>query len=300
MDKEKLQTYLSEGKEAVDRVLKSYIPSVKCEPSLMYEAIRYSLFAGGKRLRPILCLAACDAVGGRREAALPFAAAIEMIHTYSLVHDDLPSMDNDAYRRGRLTNHKVFGEGIAILVGDALLTSAFTLIVEKGCLGSVSPKKVLAVMLELGSSSGSAGLVGGQLADLQSQGKKEMDMEKLLYIHQHKTGALIRASVRIGGMLGGAPQRRLAQLTRYGEKVGLAFQIADDLLDLEGEEKEMGKSVGQDQAKEKWTYPRLAGREQAKKEARRLVDAAVEEIKTLGPEADPLRQLANYMIERRK
>ncbi len=300
MDKAGLSAYLSEGKEAVDRVLKSYIPSIKCEPALMHEAVRYSLFAGGKRLRPILCLAACDAVGGRREVVLPFAAAIEMIHTYSLIHDDLPAMDNDTYRRGRLTNHKVFGEGVAILVGDALLTSAFTLMAEKGLIGSILPKKVLAVILELGASSGGTGMIGGQLADLESQGKPEMDMEKLLYIHQHKTGALIRASVRIGGMLAGAHPKRLAQLTHYGEKVGLAFQIADDLLDLEGEEKEMGKSVGQDRAKAKWTYPRLTGVEQAKKEAQRLSEAAVEEIKTLGPEADPLRHLASYVIERRK
>ncbi|MBI3805100.1 MAG: polyprenyl synthetase family protein [Nitrospirae bacterium] len=300
MTKEALKVYLSERRTEVDRLLHSYLPGAKCEPALIHEAIRYSLFAGGKRLRPILCLAAAESVGGRREEVLPYAAAIELIHTYSLVHDDLPAMDNDSYRRGKLTNHKMFGEATAILAGDALLTAAFTLIAEKGLVGTLSPKKTLSVILELGSASGSTGMVGGQLVDIQSEGKKSIDLSQLNYIHGHKTGALIRASVRIGGIVGGAGPKKLSHLTRYGEKIGLAFQIADDILDVEGKEEELGKSVGQDEAKEKWTYPRLVGVERAKKEAQVLVDEAFAELDGFGPEADPLRELARYMVERKK
>ncbi|TAJ99801.1 MAG: polyprenyl synthetase family protein [Candidatus Manganitrophaceae bacterium] len=300
MDKETLKGYLRERQAEVDRLLQSYLPSAKCPPALIHEAMRYSLFAGGKRLRPILCLAAAESVGGRRETVLPYAAAIELIHTYSLIHDDLPAMDNDDYRRGKLTNHKMFGESTAILAGDALLTAAFTLIAEKGVTGSISHKKILSVMLELGSAAGSTGMVGGQLVDIQSEGKKSIDLEQLHYIHTHKTGALIRASVRIGGLLGGASPKKLSSLTRYGEKVGLAFQIADDVLDIEGEEKDLGKSVGQDEAKEKWTYPRLIGLERSKKEAQVLVEEAVAELNGFGPEAKALRSLALYMVERKK
>jgi geranylgeranyl diphosphate synthase type II len=300
MDKDPLKKYLRDRQAEVDQLLHSYLPGAKCPPPLIHEAIRYSLFAGGKRLRPILCLAAAESVGGRREVVLPFAAAIELIHTYSLVHDDLPAMDNDTYRRGKLTNHKMFGESTAILAGDALLTAAFTLMAEKGVAGTISHKKILSVILELGSAAGSTGMVGGQLVDIQSEGKKSINQDELHYIHTHKTGALIRASVRIGGILGGASSKKLTALTRYGEKIGLAFQIADDILDVEGEEKEMGKSVGQDQAKEKWTYPRLIGLERAKKEAHVLVEEALGELNGFGPEADPLRGLALYMIERKK
>ncbi|MFQ5780399.1 MAG: polyprenyl synthetase family protein, partial [Nitrospiria bacterium] len=271
-----------------------------CEPALIHEAVRYSLFAGGKRLRPILCIAASEAVGGRSEIALPFAAAIELIHTYSLVHDDLPAMDNDTYRRGKKTNHKVFGESTAILAGDALLTAAFTMLAEKGLAGSISPKRVLSVILELGSACGSAGMVGGQMLDIQAEGEKGADLEKLKKIHSLKTGALFRASVRIGGILGGAAPKKLTQLTRYGEKAGLAFQIADDILDVEGEEALLGKSVGQDQSKKKWTYPGLVGLERAKKEAEALVEEALTALKQFGPEADSLRQIAIYMVDRNK
>ena len=299
MNKEGIAKYLAEGKAKVDEILQSYIPNARCEPKLVHEAIRYSLFAGGKRIRPLLCLAATEAVGGRREIALPYAAAIELIHTYSLIHDDLPAMDNDTYRRGKLTNHKVFGEGTAILVGDALLTAAFALIAEKGLSGTLPPKRVLSVILELGSASGSVGMVGGQFADIQSQGKEGVDLEQLLYIHTRKTGALIRAAVRSGGIIGGGGPKKMVQLAHYGEKVGLAFQIADDILDLTGEEAQMGKSVRQDHAKSKWTYPRIVGLERAKKEAGCLVEEAVAAIASFGPEADRLRQMAVYMIERK-
>ncbi|MFY9269469.1 MAG: polyprenyl synthetase family protein [Candidatus Manganitrophaceae bacterium] len=300
MDNRGLKNYLTERRGEVDHFLHTYLPGPKCDPPLLHEAIRYSLFAGGKRLRPILCLAAAESVGGQRTAALPYAAALELIHTYSLVHDDLPAMDDDSYRRGKLTNHKMFGEGTAILAGDALLTAAFTLMAEKGSTGTLSPKKVLSVILEVGSAAGSAGMVGGQLVDIESQGKKEIDPDRLEYIHTRKTGALIRASVRIGGIVGGGSPKKLSHLTRYGEGVGLAFQIADDILDVEGKSEEMGKSVGQDREKEKWTYPRLVGPERAKKEAEILVEKAIAEIEGFGPPAEPLRSLARYMIERRK
>lgn len=300
MDKQLFKEYLEKGRSSVDRILNAYLAGSKCEPTLLHEAIRYSLFAGGKRLRPILCLAATEAVGGRRDVTLPFASAIELIHTYSLVHDDLPAMDNDDYRRGKLTNHKMFGEAAAILAGDALLTAAFTLIAETGLASALSPKKILSVILELGSASGSTGMVGGQFVDIQSEGKEGIDLERLNYIHTHKTGALIRSSVRIGGILGGAGPKKLTHLTRYGEKIGLAFQITDDILDVEGEESELGKPVGQDHSKKKWTYPGLIGLERAKKEANILIEEAIENLSLFGPEADPLRAIAEYVVERRK
>lgn len=300
MDNAGLLTYLSERRLEIDRLLHSYLPGSKCAPPLLHEAMRYSLFAGGKRIRPILCIAACEAVGGRSVVALPFASAIELIHTYSLVHDDLPAMDDDTYRRGKLTNHKMFGESTAILVGDALLTAAFTMIAEKGLASAISPKKILRVMLELGSASGSVGMVGGQLNDIEAQGKEDLTLEKLKRIHTHKTGVLIRASVRIGGIIGGAGPKKLSQLTSFGEKIGLAFQIADDVLDVEGEEEKLGKPVGQDESKGRCTYPALMGVTRAKKEATVLVEEALTEIKPFGPEADPIRQIAMFIIDREK
>ncbi len=300
MDREALKRYLSEQAFAVDRVLKSYLPSPSCDPPLLHEAMRYSLFAGGKRIRPILCIAACEAVGGQQEVVLPFASAIELIHTYSLIHDDLPAMDDDTYRRGKLTNHKMFGESTAILAGDALLTAAFSMLAEKGLAASISPKKMLRVILELGSASGSTGMVGGQLNDIEAQGKEDLSLEKLKRIHTHKTGVLIRASVRIGGILGGAGPKKLSNLTAFGEKIGLAFQIADDVLDVEGETDKLGKPVGQDQSKGRLTYPAFMGLSRAKKEAVVLVEEALSDIKTLGPEADPIRGIATFIIDREK
>lgn len=300
MDKGKLKGYLEQARSEVDRALSAYLPGAQCEPPLLHEAMRYSLFAGGKRIRPILCLAAAEAVGGRRETVLPFAAAIELIHTYSLIHDDLPQMDDDSYRRGKLTSHKMFGEGTAILAGDALLTAAFTMMAERGLAGLAPPKKVLTIMLEIGSAAGSCGMVGGQLVDIQSQGKEENDPARLLYIHNHKTGALIRASIRAGAILGGGGPQKISSLSRYGEKAGLAFQIADDILDVEGAEAETGKSVGQDRIKKKWTYPASIGLERAKKEAEILTEQALEALHKFGPEADPLREIARYIVERKK
>jgi geranylgeranyl diphosphate synthase type II len=295
---ETLPDYLAARREEVDRFLSSYLTPAECPPRPLHEAVRYSLFAGGKRLRPILCIAACEAVGGRAEVALPFAAALELIHTYSLVHDDLPAMDNDDLRRGRPTNHRVFGEGAAILAGDALLTSAFALMAEKGLASALPAKKILKVILELGVGAGSAGMVGGQMADLAAEKSSNLTLEDVFNIHARKTGALIVSAVRIGAILGGSGHANLAAMTRYGEAVGLAFQIADDLLDVEGSAATIGKGVGGDAAKAKWTYPRAIGIEAARQEADSLTHRAIRSLERFGAAADRLRELATYATRR--
>jgi len=293
-----LHPYLKQGQIDVDQMLDAYLPKEDKEP-LFYEAIRYSLFAGGKRLRPSLCLATTEAVGGKRDAVLPFACALELVHTYSLVHDDLPAMDNDALRRGKPTSHKVYGEGTAILVGDALLTAAFTLIAQKSLQTASNHKAVLEAIFELGSAAGLDGMVWGQFMDMQSEGKKTMNEQGLESIHKHKTGALIRASVRIGGIIGQATPTQLTNLTAYGEQVGLAFQIVDDILDIMGDEKELGKKIAQDQLKEKWTYPRLVGLKKAQEDANRLSALAINALDSFGVSADPLRWIAAYAVNRK-
>jgi geranylgeranyl diphosphate synthase type II len=292
-----LVQYLKDRKALIDEALAGYLPKPKSRPSLLHRAIHYSLFAGGKRLRPILTLAAFDAVGGRGDVALPVASAIEMIHTYSLVHDDLPAMDADDWRRGRPTSHKKFGEATAILVGDALLTEAFILLADPRWTTKVPARVVLKVIREVGEAAGSQGMVGGQLVDIQSQGRS-VDEKTLYYIHTHKTAALIRASVRVGGLLGGADARALSALTRYGEKAGLAFQIADDILDVEGDPEEMGKRVKKDQDAQKVTYPGVVGLSRARAEARKLSQEAVAALAVFDSKADPLRAIARYVVER--
>ncbi len=311
-DREALSAYLKRSQVKVDQFLDDWLP--KKEEGLLYEAMRYSLFAGGKRLRPILCLAAFEAPTGAtngqlplvavemraslRQSVLSLASSIELIHTYSLVHDDLPAMDNDDLRRGLPTNHKRYGEGVAILVGDALLTAAFTLMAEQGR-NTVSSERVMEAIFELSSAAGMNGMVLGQLIDLQSEEKKKLDLNQLETIHRNKTGALITASVRIGGILGEATDDQLKRLTEYGQKVGLAFQIADDLLDVLGDKTALGKSVGQDEIKDKWTYPRLMGIEKASEMAHQCVVAALAALEPFGAEADPLRWIACYTIDRR-
>jgi geranylgeranyl diphosphate synthase type II len=309
-DEVALRDYLKKGQIAVDQGLDAYLADrhsgneaergekTPSDPALLLEAMRYSVFAGGKRLRPNLCLAAAEAIGGRRTTALPFASAIELVHTYSLVHDDLPAMDNDDLRRGKPTNHKVYGDGMAILVGDALLTAAFTWMAQIGR-ESPSHQNVLEAIFDLGSSAGLHGMVLGQALDLKIQGRKEMDAPLLEAIHRYKTGALITASVRIGGILGDATDAQLQSLTEYGKKVGLAFQITDDLLDVIGETAELGKSVGQDQINKKWTYPRFVGIQKAKESAYQLAVSASEALDSFGVEADPLRWIAAYTINRK-
>lgn len=261
--------------------------------------MRYSVFAGGKRVRPILMMAACQAVGGNPKVALPAACAMEMIHTYSLIHDDLPSMDNDDFRRGNPTNHKVFGEAIAILAGDGLLTEAFKIVSDPRYIADCNPLGLLAVIHEIATSAGSYGMVGGQVIDMESEGNNNIDLPTVQYIHTHKTGALIKASVVAGALLGGANKAPLSAITRYGEAAGLAFQIADDILDIEGTTEEIGKDAGSDEARGKATYPAVMGLEASKAEADSMMQEALKALEIFGIEADPLREIAKYIVQRR-
>ena len=261
--------------------------------------MRYSVFAGGKRVRPVLMLAACEAVGGTIDKAMPAACAMEMIHTYSLIHDDLPAMDDDDFRRGRPTNHKVFGEAIAILAGDALLTEAFKLISDPRFAAGTDPAARIAVISEIATCAGSYGMVGGQVVDMESEGQPDMDLPTVQYIHTHKTGALIKASVVAGALLGGADQQQLAAIRRYGEAAGLAFQIADDILDIEGTTEQIGKDAGSDEARGKATYPAVIGLAAAKQEARAMMDEAFAALSVFGERAEPLRAIAQYIVERK-
>ncbi len=300
-----LKEYLKEKREQVDKALDDYLPKADMYPKALHQAIRYSLFAGGKRIRPILCIASCEAVGGDADAVLPAASAIELVHTYSLIHDDLPAMDNDDFRRGRPTNHKVYGESIAILAGDALLTSAFDMIADKELNNRLEPDTLITVIKMLAAASGSLGMVGGQAADIQASGK-DVELPDVEYIHTHKTGALILASVRIGAIAGAGSRGErpfaptLAALTRFGECIGLAFQIVDDILDIEGNREEIGKDVGSDIAKKKVTYPSVIGISESKKRASELLEMALDSVSAFDEKAEPLRQIAGYIIERKK
>ena len=292
-----LKEYLKDRCQMVDEALDRFLPSGDELPASLHGSMRYSVFAGGKRVRPVLMLAACETVGGHLSWALPAACAMEMIHTYSLIHDDLPAMDDDDFRRGNPTNHKVFGEATAILAGDALLTEAFILLAraEEGA----HPAARLRVIHEIAHASGSRGMVGGQVVDMESEGKGEIDLATLSYIHTHKTGALIRASVRAGAILGGASAESLAALTRYGDAIGLAFQIADDILDVEGTTEELGKDAGSDQARGKATYPALMGLEASKARALELVQMALDALAPFDERAEPLRTIASYIVKRK-
>ncbi len=295
-----LKQYLKDRCQLVDKALDSYLPKENDLPFSLHKSMRYSVFAGGKRVRPILMLAACEAVGGELARAMPAACAMEMIHTYSLIHDDLPAMDDDDFRRGNPTNHKVFGEAIAILAGDALLTQAFILLATPDLQSdSVSSERRLAVIREIATCAGSFGMVGGQVVDMESEGKGDIDLPTVQYIHTHKTGALIKASVKAGALLGGADDSQLAAITRYGEAAGLAFQIADDILDIEGTTEEIGKDAGSDQARGKATYPAVVGLAEAKQRAVELMEMALAALEPLGDKAEPLREIARYIVSRK-
>ncbi len=265
-------------------------------PEKIYEAMRYSLLAGGKRLRPILCLATCEMTGGTIAMALPTACAVEMIHTMSLIHDDLPAMDNDDYRRGKLTNHKVYGEDIAILAGDGLLAYAFEYVAENT--KSLPGERVLQVIALLGRATGAAGLVGGQVLDLESEGKKDISLETLNFIHNHKTAALLEASVVSGGILAGCTSEDLQRLSRYSQNIGLAFQIVDDILDITATQEQLGKTAGKDQKAQKVTYPSLWGLEESRHRAQQLIEAAGAELEPFGESALPLRAIAQFITSR--
>jgi len=292
-----LKDYLLNRSALVDQALDHWLPRGDALPFSLHQAMRYSIFAGGKRLRPILMIAASEAVGGTAQQVMHAACAMEMIHTYSLVHDDLPAMDDDDFRRGRPTNHKVYGEATAILAGDALLTEAFRLLADAKVNLSIPPATTLKVIELVARYSGSQGMVGGQVVDMESEGK-EVDFPTLEYIHTHKTGGLILASVQVGALLGGGDEEQVAALTRYGGAAGLAFQIADDILDVVGDQAELGKDVGSDQARGKATYPALLGLAEARQRASELCDIAVESLTPLGAAAETLQLLARYIVDR--
>ncbi|BAT55051.1 farnesyl-diphosphate synthase [Nostoc sp. NIES-3756] len=290
-----LVAYLKERQKLCEAALDEAIPVIY--PEKIYESMRYSLLAGGKRLRPILCLATCEMMGGTIEMAMPTACAVEMIHTMSLIHDDLPAMDNDDYRRGMLTNHKVYGEDIAILAGDGLLAYAFELVAIRTP-ESVPRDKVLQVIARLGRALGAAGLVGGQVVDLESEGKTDISLETLNFIHNHKTAALLEACVVCGGILASASSEDIQRLTRYSQNIGLAFQIIDDILDITSTQEQLGKTAGKDLQAKKVTYPSLWGIEQSRIKAQELIEAACAELEPFGESAQPLVAIAHFITSR--
>ncbi len=290
-----LATYLKERQQLCEKALDNSITVVY--PEKIYEAMRYSLLAGGKRVRPILCLAAADMIGGTIEMAMPTACAVEMIHTMSLIHDDLPAMDNDDYRRGKLTNHKVYGEDIAILAGDGLLALAFEHVAAKTP-ENVPRDSVLQVIIRLGKALGASGLVGGQVVDLDSEGKSDISLETLNFIHNHKTAALLEACVVCGGIIAGASAEEVQKLTRYSQNIGLAFQIIDDILDITATHEQLGKTAGKDLTAQKVTYPSLWGIEKSRDKAQQLVAEACAELECYGEKAVPLQALAHFITSR--
>ena len=289
-----LQTYLTTKCAEVESALEQSLPVVY--PETIYESMRYSLMAGGKRLRPILCLATCELAGGTVARAMPTACALEMIHTMSLIHDDLPAMDNDDYRRGKLTNHKVYGDDVAILAGDALLAYAFEFVADRT--QDVPPKAVLDVIRRLGKAVGAAGLVGGQIVDLASEGKPNISIETLNFIHMHKTAALLEVSVVAGAVLAEAESETIERLSRYAQNIGLAFQIVDDVLDITSTQEELGKSIGKDVEAQKATYPSIWGLDESKQQAATLVQAAKDELAPFGPLKQPLVAIADFITAR--
>ncbi|NEN91997.1 MAG: polyprenyl synthetase family protein [Okeania sp. SIO3H1] len=289
-----LSTYLAKRKALVEKALDNSITVLY--PEKIYEAMRYSLLAGGKRLRPILCLATCELSGGNIEMAMPTACALEMIHTMSLIHDDLPAMDNDDYRRGKLTNHKVYGEDIAILAGDGLLSYAFEFVATQT--KNVLPQQVVQVIARLGKAVGAAGLVGGQVVDLASEGLSEVSEETLHFIHTHKTGALLEACVVCGAMLANASLANIQRLSRYAQNIGLAFQIVDDILDITATTEELGKTAKKDLEAQKATYPAIWGLEESRRQAQKLIENAKAELEVFGEKAMPLIALADFIVSR--
>ena len=296
-EREFAKKYLGECKEFIDKAIPQFLPEKNGYPQSIHESMHYSLFAGGKRLRPSLLIAAAEAVGGSRNDVLPFAVAVEFLHTYTLIHDDLPALDNDSLRRGKPTNHKVFGEAIAILAGDALLTQAFVLMTNPHQMEAISHKNILRTTQEIAKAMSSTGVIGGQVVDLESEGKK-IDASTLEYIHIYKTGFFFKACVRGGAILSDASHAQLGALSRYGAHIGLAFQIIDDILDIVGNKEELGKDIGSDIDKDKATYPALFGLEDSKKKAESLVDEALECLEEFDERADPLREIARFFVQR--
>lgn len=289
-----LKRYLAARQKEVDRALDRFLPKESVSPATIHKAMRYSLFAGGKRLRPILCLAAAEACGGRPAAAIPAACAVECIHTYSLIHDDLPSMDNDDLRRGRPTCHKVFGDAIAILAGDALLTVAFEIVTRAKPVARYDLREILR---EITIAAGSRKLIAGQVADLEAEGRT-LSRDQVRAIHENKTAALLTTSVRLGAMAANANAKQLAAVSAFGRALGLAFQVIDDILDVTQTSEKLGKSAGKDLAAKKATYPAVFGLEKSRSEARRLTTRAHTALRSLGENARVLRALADYLLAR--
>jgi geranylgeranyl diphosphate synthase type II len=290
--------YMKDRKALVDSFMERYF-SATIVPEVLYKSMIYSLSAGGKRVRPILCFASYEACGGNADDVAPYASAFELVHTYSLVHDDLPAMDDDDLRRGKPTNHKVFGEGMAVLAGDALLTEAFYLLSdERHAVASIPHSARLKAIKEIAYGSGMHGMVGGQAQDLLSE-NEEPDPETLFFIHRCKTAALITAAVKTGGILASCSEERLAGLASYGQSMGLAFQVIDDILDVEGETEVLGKTAGSDEKKKKMTYPKLYGIEESRRKAKGLIENAVDSLAVFDEKAGPLRAIAQYLLERK-
>ena len=290
----RLEEYLATRTAAVNRALDRFLPPAAAKPATIHRAMRYSLFAGGKRIRPALCLAAAAACGGDEADALPLACAVECIHTYSLIHDDLPAMDNDDYRRGKLTNHKVFGEGIAVLAGDALLTQAFEIAAKCKGWPRYSHQNII---LELAQAAGSLQLIAGQVADLEGEGNK-ISARQLRYIHERKTSALLCCSVRLGGMSANCPPAQLKALTEFGYNVGLAFQVIDDILDVTQTSEKLGKTAGKDTEAQKATYPAIVGLERSRRIAEQLTQRAFNSLKVFRGKAVALEALAAFLLRR--
>lgn len=290
----KLGVYLGMLVREVDAAMEMWLPGAEEVPGTIHGAMRYAVFGGGKRLRPVLCLTAAEACGGGREVAMRAACAVELMHTYSLVHDDLPCMDDDDLRRGRATCHKVFGEGMAVLCGDAILTRAFGVLAAAEGNGEFSAANMIA---ELAEAGGSGKLIGGQVMDLEGEGKK-LSVEELVRIHEAKTGALLTCSLRLGGMSAGADGGRMDALGRFGRALGLAFQVIDDILDVTQTTEKLGKTAGKDEGVEKATYPSVMGLERSRGEAARLTGEALEALEIFGKRGERLREIAGWMLER--
>lgn len=289
-----LKSYLADRAALVDAAMDAYLPTAKDRPSAIHEAMRYAIFAGGKRLRPVLCIAAAEACGGETADALAPACAVEMMHTYSLVHDDLPAMDDDDLRRGRPTCHKVYGEGMAVLCGDALLTEAFIVLSQAPVTKRYGTRDYIT---ELAETGGSRKLIGGQVMDLEGEGKK-LTKRELVHIHEAKTAALLTTSLRLGAMTANATPAKLEALTKFGHNLGLAFQVIDDILDVTQSTEVLGKTAGKDQAVEKATYPSIIGLEASRKEAAKLTKAAMDALKPLGKMGRRLEEIAAYLLKR--
>jgi geranylgeranyl diphosphate synthase type II len=289
-----LNAYLKSQQVLVDDSLNQFLPRVTTRPRTIHQGMRYSVFAGGKRLRPILTLAAAEACGGAPEKALPPACAVEVMHTYSLVHDDLPAMDDDDLRRGRPTSHKVYGEGMAVLIGDALLTESFTILAQTEPTKRYSLRDLI---LEFSHCGGSRKLIGGQVLDLEGEGK-DLTKAQLIRIHENKTAALLTTSLRLGGMTANATPRQLEALTDFGYNLGLAFQVVDDILDVTQSTEKLGKTAGKDEAVDKATYPAILGLEKSKKEAKRLTNKALASLAPLRRKGARLEEIAHYLLDR--